>query len=1407
MPCLAATGDIDTNGFVDYFDICLSISGPNDPPIFNDCILAFDFDDDQDVDLQDYAGFQLGRGHVPIPLRDTLGNVITADATIPYSGRQTCGGTGGGPACHDIDYIANGSKFQQGRTDLDGNVIMQDDFFGDGRWWIRSPAKYGRAVPVGHVWTLAGKQNANESAIDYTTFGWVAECGGCHTGGGPGEYDRDDVLLYNQTTGEFGWEVLGMTPAEALLDGDYGNMDGSGNLSLAPWDATGLSEPDCLFCHTPNPAWADGAPLNREVWRSATMKARADLVDDQGIPVPAFAAGGPAAQGWFSNLETNPEGVATVLQVDYSVGVNAGTLQQDPGDTLHLPATSVDGTPRDKVCWPCHMVAGFIRGQVWFDERSVHYSKFNNLSDEDPSNDIPPHESRTCVYCHPGNLEHVVAKGNFPDQVYRDEMDYVNMRTCRECHLTEIAPGVPNPEKHPEAPDVPGALVIHSIPGMNETLSCEACHVPYPLLSPAWAVLEIATAGTLATDGVYNIYMTDMFYSADPLNPSDPDKSRWYMGFEPKVDSDGATRLFPEMLFHYYYWADWDQNETPADMSDDAVVPIALWRVREITGGEPLPVATDDNGDGKKEVNRPEEILAYIQALKGNDSYGRPVAEKPVLVKGYRIWYEDPQAPDGVSSFDPNDAGIKVEYGGKKGNSHNVLAATEAWGAGGDCDSCHRDDGQSPVFDRLILFDPFGTDGQPVYRKVRELTGVEPFHGEDVVLKDSLGNPITIASTEPYSGRQTCGGVDCHDIDLIANGMKFQQGRTDVAGNVVMQDDYFGDGRWWQRSPGRFGIWSQATTLQMAGKDNANESVFDQSAFAWIRDCSGCHVGGGPGEFDRDGELLYNETTGEFGYEVLGKTPAEVVLDGDYADFDYATSTVVPARWDLSGRSEPDCLFCHRREPPNLYWREASLGGATQIVDDGGNPVKGFAAAATAGQGWISNIDIVHEGFTPEATTLQIDYSVGVGDGSLVENLDGSMGIAMGQLTRTPLDQACWICHVQKESLDGMVWYDDTPDVHYRYINKLTDTDPNNDIPGDKSQACHYCHPGGLEHNIAKGNGFEFAWRNGLDWTNFRTCRNCHLPEDPPGTPNPLRHPDAPELVHEIHFPELVVGNMIDVLSCQACHIPYALNHAILYFDSTAGGMIWDTMCCAAMTFQYYSADPLDPTNPDKSRWYPALMWKTDVDGVDRLFPCIPWPNVHWADWDQNSTPGDLSDDLLTPVIEWRMYELIGSEPLPVVTDDDGDGRVEMNRPEEILAYITALKGNDSYGRQVAANPVLVKGDRVWYEDLEMPDGVHYFEHEGTGIPVKWWYYNWGLDHNVLPATEAWGTEGGAWACGHCHQFWNGGQPTKVMDRLQFWNGGQPTKVMDRLILVDPYGTDGQPVYKTVKELTGVNPQ
>jgi len=721
-----ATHDFDGNGYIgladhEYFAACLTFSGPGVQSPFTECRTVFDVDGDGDIDLLEVAAFQRAMGHLPVPLRDTLGNVIPVDSTVPYSGRQTCGAS----ACHDVARVSNGFKFQQGRTDLEGNIIVRDDYFNDGRWWQRSPGRYGACNPGGGMRVLAPKEAQNESEIDLTTFRWVAECTGCHPGSGPGEFDRNGLRLFDPATQKFGYEQLGKTAEDVRLDGDYSYMDASGQLRPARWDITGISEADCLHCHVADPAWMNGPNVDRYTRRAAAAAAQAGLVDNAGNPVPAFAAAGVAGQGWFSNMPI-VGGRATALQIDYSVGVGRGTLLEADDQTIALAQRSVDFPPRDNACWLCHGPIGWVslRGGVWFDERDFHYAKLNNLLDDDPGNDVPGARSKACNFCHPGNIDHNFAKGNSLVQHSRQELDWIGLRSCRSCHLED------SPTRHPDAPPVPGSLEIHQAMWMSpDVLSCQACHIPYSWVGPT----TMRAFRDSSVTGVSTTYMASRFYSADPLNPSDQDKSRWYPALYPKTDSDGVVRLFPAIPPSLnIYWADWDQRGTPDDKTDDLIWPLAAWRLNQLFQGQPLAGVTDDNNDGILEINKPEEILVYINALKGNDSYGYPFAARPVLVKGPRVWYEDPNAAGGVDSFDPEAFGIKVDgQGGIWGINHNVRRASEAWGHTVDslpgCGDCHRPQTlDSPVFDHLVLMDPWGPNGTPVYEKVRTMTGLNP---------------------------------------------------------------------------------------------------------------------------------------------------------------------------------------------------------------------------------------------------------------------------------------------------------------------------------------------------------------------------------------------------------------------------------------------------------------------------------------------------------------------------------------------------------------------------------------------------------------------------------------------------------------------------------------------------------
>lgn len=573
----------------------------------------------------------------------------------------------------------------------------------------------------------------------------------------------------------------------------------------------------------------------------------------------------------------------------------------------------------------------------------------------------------------------------------------------------------------------------------------------------------------------------------------------------------------------------------------------------------------------------------------------------------------------------------------------------------------------------------------------------------------------------------------------------------------------------------------------MAAKDNARASDIDKTSFWWTGMCGACHPGGGPSEFDRDGRKYFDVATGKFGYESLGKAAADVLLDGDYAEVSNVNGALRAAPWDKTGVAEADCLFCHRADRTvtsgknmNWIWRAASLRGKDALVDSGGGPVPGYAAAATAAQGWFSAIALnpsVPAGQPPQATSLDISYQPGVDAGTLLVEPDQTLRLAPTAISAVPTDYACWGCHITPEVRKrGRVWFDATKDVHYAGFNRLRDADPSNDVPATASTACTRCHPSGADHNIAKGNTTLGTARDDTDFAGFRTCRDCHLRD------SPLRDPEAPVVDTRPGGEERLRAHQVvrhlDLLSCDVCHIPFKTDPADMVIDMATTGQT-----PILSTQKFLSADPLDPTATDKTRWYPSFTWKKDQDGVLRLFPMKVLLTAWWGEWDRNGTPADRSDDRIAPIPLWRVRGVTAGAPLAGAADDTGDGTKEVNTPAEIALYIAALRGNDRYGVPVALNPVLVKGGKVYHDDGA--GGVAHFEVEGSGIKTES-AHPFAADHNVLPASEALGSFAGAAGCAECH---------KTM------NGNQPTRVFDRKILVDPWGEDGKPIYKTVREL------
>ncbi|MHC4959043.1 MAG: hypothetical protein ACYTGN_11785, partial [Planctomycetota bacterium] len=434
----------------------------------------------------------------------------------------------------------------------------------------------------------------------------------------------------------------------------------------------------------------------------------------------------------------------------------------------------------------------------------------------------------------------------------------------------------------------------------------------------------------------------------------------------------------------------------------------------------------------------------------------------------------------------------------------------------------------------------------------------------------------------------------------------------------------------------------------MAAKTNESPSDIDKTTFWWVGLCGICHPGGGPGEYDRDGEMLWDPEAGAFGYQKLGKSADAVRLDGDYAEINSKTGDLRAAPWDKTGVAQADCMLCHRTDRVvnegknmNWVWRAATLRAKDTLVDSAGGPVQAYAAAATAGQGWFDAIALaaMPVGKPPMATTLQINYQKGLDNESLYADDEGRLYMSGFQIIDRPKDYACWGCHVKPEMKKrGRVWFDPETDVHYAAFNKLNDEDPANDIPAGESAACTICHPSGMDHNITKGNATLGSVHNDLDYKDFRTCRSCHERDKP--------YPGAPVLPDTIPHSERHMA----VMSCESCHVPYKTGDADLVVDNSVTGST-----VSYKTSDFLSADPLDPGASDKSHWAPSFVRKQDEDGRYRLYPVKLLLSAWWGDW-------DVDAGVVRPIPLWRVRGITKGAALAGVTDDNGDGRPEVNR-------------------------------------------------------------------------------------------------------------------------------------------------
>ena len=558
-----------------------------------------------------------------------------------------------------------------------------------------------------------------------------------------------------------------------------------------------------------------------------------------------------------------------------------------------------------------------------------------------------------------------------------------------------------------------------------------------------------------------------------------------------------------------------------------------------------------------------------------------------------------------------------------------------------------------------------------------------PFH-----LLDEDGKAINpVAGTnadKPYSPKQTCGR--CHDYDKITKAYHFMQGKGEkpTADQAARCQ--------WASTPGNYGgTWCSPAPLYLylSPKRNSSAAAMDMTSFTFITiGCGACHPGGGSAEYDREGKR-YDRWMAD---PASGLTPGgDNNFDGDY----------YKAHWSKTGVLEADCLICHLPEYDMAERRR-------QIK------LWNFRWAATAGAHLATVSGSVAKG---EPVTVAYDKTK--------FNPDGTIAL---HIVREPRNAACLACHAKPGWKKRGANFRPRTDVHLRAGLKCVD-----------------CHPAGSHatdprirgrevHEIAKGDDPGGHVRDDLDNT-MPACTYCHS-SGRLGAPI-AKHPGLPP----IH---------LERIACQSCHTPERMVKSVQFVASdvfnpgaripTKGKHLW-TFYGPNMEYWNHYGDlemmgyddkPTDAFKPVYFRYKGKI---------------VPGTRIHTA-WPAIETPGKpgLAQPRMRDI--YAMWVAHRKDPskypqLSKITDDNGDGVIEVNRPEEIDALIAAVTqrmkdvGYPLEGKRV----VWACDDRIYTSGTEYHTlAKHPWEASPYGNAHT---YN----HDILPARAALGAGG----CTDCH--------------------------------------------------------
>ena len=502
-------------------------------------------------------------------------------------------------------------------------------------------------------------------------------------------------------------------------------------------------------------------------------------------------------------------------------------------------------------------------------------------------------------------------------------------------------------------------------------------------------------------------------------------------------------------------------------------------------------------------------------------------------------------------------------------------------------------------------------------------------------LLDENGENV-LDTDQPVSTMNTCGA--CHDTDFIAS----HSFHSDAGLSTFAAPGTVVGGQVWDMSAGIFGRWNPLTyrTLSPVG-----DAIFDLTTADWVKLLGARHVGGGPAEYSRAGELLTLLTPD--------------ATNPETSTIDPATGQPLPWDWAASGVVEMNCFLCHTPAPNNEARIAALAAGAFRWAN----------TATLDGSGLVEQVDgqwqwqreafdeegnvrldiqdpgnnncgqchgLVHTnnqipltldggGWRTE-TTGQVISPQRIADSGL--NLSDKEALSRSWDIHAERVVACVECHY---ALNNPIYYEETDESRPAHLI----FDPR------RIDFSEYLYR--PLHQFAKGQSAQSAIAPELDNT-LRRCESCHSIEATHNwLPYKERHTSA--------------------VSCESCHIPELYAPAVQSIDWTV--LLPDGS--PNMTYRGLAADGEIITG-----FAPTLLTQQNADGGKSLAPFNLITAWYWVYGDPARPVPARS--LEAAWLDGGQYQA----DVLATFDDNGDGQLDeaerlIDTPDKEVLIATRL--------------------------------------------------------------------------------------------------------------------------------------